>query len=256
MGAVGYVRAVWRMQKGAKARLNWKLVGPSEFVCLLASTRAGHASFLPAVPCFVSFATIPIWQSLQPSSSVISLVGSSRVIQSTLFLGEKSITSAQDSHPRSRRGPFRKPSSHVAAEQPSLHCDNVFFTCPHIALSAQPSSLSLVVPDRKLLLPLDTIIPDHPRVLPDILALDLETSLRLLGLEQEVVVAVRAVLVALFKRLHVFAETLLALFAGEDHLRGAFELVVLLLGVAFCAVEPLPAAGGADGDLGVEDVFA
>lgn len=32
--------------------------------------------------------------------------------------------------------------------------------------------------------------------------------------------------------------------------------MLLGLGVALCAVEPFVAAGGADGDLGVEDVFA
>jgi hypothetical protein len=32
--------------------------------------------------------------------------------------------------------------------------------------------------------------------------------------------------------------------------------VFLLFSVAFCTVEPFSAAGGADGDLGVEDVFA
>jgi hypothetical protein len=66
----------------------------------------------------------------------------------------------------------------------------------------------------------------------------------------------RAVLIALVELLHVFAEDLSALFACEDHLGSAFELVVLLLSVAFCAVEPLPTAWRADRDLGVEDVFA
>jgi hypothetical protein len=114
------------------------------------------------------------------------------------------------------------------------------------ALSAQPRRVSLIVPDSRRLLSLDAIVPDHPRVFPDVFALDLQTCLWLLGLQQEVVVAVRAVLVALLKRFHVFAEALLALFACEDHLDGALELVVLLLAVTLGAVEPLPAARRAD----------
>ena len=70
------------------------------------------------------------------------------------------------------------------------------------------------------------------------------------------VIAVGAVLVALVVLLHVLAERLLALLAEEGHLGGAPEPVVLRLSVAFRAVEPLLAAGGANGDLGVEYVLA
>lgn len=70
------------------------------------------------------------------------------------------------------------------------------------------------------------------------------------------VVAVRAVFVALLELLGVLAEALLALFAGEDHLGTLLEIVVLGLGMALGAVKPLLAAGAADGDLGVEDVLA
>ena len=71
-----------------------------------------------------------------------------------------------------------------------------------------------------------------------------------------VVVAVGTVLVALLVIAHVLAERLLALLAEEGHLGRFAEAVVLGLGVALGAVEPLFAAGGADGDLGVENVFA
>jgi hypothetical protein len=134
--------------------------------------------------------------------------------------------------------------------------ENLFSNLQQPALSAQPCCLALVVPDSWCILALDTIIPDHPGVLSNILALNLESCLGLLGLQKEVVVAVRAVLVALVELFHIFAKDLSALFACENHLGRAFELMVLLLSVAFCAVEPLPAAGRADGDLGVEDVFA
>ena len=127
---------------------------------------------------------------------------------------------------------------------------------PLFLLSAQSGGLTLIVPDSRRLLPLNTIVSDHSRVFPDVFSLNLQTCLWLLGFQHEVVVAVRAVLVALLERLHVFAEDFPAFLACEDHLGGAFELVVLLFSMALCAVEPLPAAWRADCDLGVEDVFA
>jgi len=56
----------------------------------------------------------------------------------------------------------------------------------------------------------------------------------------------RAVLITIVEFRHVFPETLFAFFAGEDHFGGLFEGVGLGFGVAFGAVEPLFAAGGAD----------
>lgn len=71
------------------------------------------------------------------------------------------------------------------------------------------------------------------------------------------IIAMRTVLIALFELLHVFAEDFAAFLAREDHFEGLFEVVGwLLLRVAFGTVEPLSAAGAADRDLGVEDVFA
>jgi hypothetical protein len=133
---------------------------------------------------------------------------------------------------------------------------NYFSNHQQSAPSAQSRRLALIIPNSWCLLALDTVVPDHARVLSDVLALNLETRLGLLGLQEEVVVAMRAVLIALVELFHVFAKDFSALFACEDHLGGAFELVVLLLSVAFCAVEPLATAWRADGDLGVEDVFA
>ena len=71
-----------------------------------------------------------------------------------------------------------------------------------------------------------------------------------------VIVAVRTVLVALVILGHVLPERLLALLAEERHLRRLCQPVRLRLGVALGTVVPLPAAGCADGDLGVENVFA
>lgn len=122
--------------------------------------------------------------------------------------------------------------------------------------STQSSRLTLIVPHSRDLLLLHTLVSDHPRILPDILTLNLQARLGLHSLEEEVIVAVWAVLVALLESLDVLAEALLALFAREDHLCRAHQIMVGFLGVAFGAVEPLPAAGGADGDLCVEDVFA
>ena len=70
------------------------------------------------------------------------------------------------------------------------------------------------------------------------------------------IIAVGAVLVAFLVVDHVLTECLLALFAHERHLRRPAEAMVLGLGVALGAVKPLLAARSADGDLGVEDMFA
>lgn len=70
------------------------------------------------------------------------------------------------------------------------------------------------------------------------------------------VVAVWTVLVALFILCGIFPEALLALLAGEDHVVVLSERVVGGFTVAVGAVEPFLATGGADRDLGVENVFA
>jgi hypothetical protein len=54
----------------------------------------------------------------------------------------------------------------------------------------------------------------------------------------------------------ILAEGFLALLADEDHLEALQEGVVFFFLVARGTVEPLLAAGRADRDLGVEDVFA
>jgi hypothetical protein len=83
-----------------------------------------------------------------------------------------------------------------------------------------------------------TLILEHACILAHIIALDLQSRLRRDGLEDKVVVAVGAVLVALVKLLDVLAEALFALFAGKHHFERGLEVVLFRLGVAFCAVEP------------------
>jgi hypothetical protein len=70
-----------------------------------------------------------------------------------------------------------------------------------------------------------------------------------------VIIAMRAILVALLIHSHILPERLLALLAQERHLRRLGERVLLRRGVAFGAVVPLLTAGRADGDLRVEDVY-
>lgn len=65
-----------------------------------------------------------------------------------------------------------------------------------------------------------------------------------------------AVLVALFVDCHILAESLLALLADEGHLRCTRKRVCLRFCMAFGAVEPLLATRGANGNLGIQDVFA
>jgi len=88
---------------------------------------------------------------------------------------------------------------------------------------------------------LDPIVLEHLVVHPHVLALDRKGGLGRLGLDDEVVIAVRAVLVAFLELLGIFAEALLALLAGEDHLEALEEGVLLLLLMALDAVEPLAA---------------
>ena len=66
-----------------------------------------------------------------------------------------------------------------------------------------------------------------------------------------VVIAMRAVLVALLICGHVLAEGLLALLTDEGHVRGPRKRMRLCLRVTFGTVEPLLAARGTDGDLRV-----
>ena len=93
-----------------------------------------------------------------------------------------------------------------------------------------------------------------------LLYLDDETAFGLpcLCLDNEVVIAMGAIFVGLLELFNLFAESALALLAQEDHFHGRHELVVIapLLHVALRAVEPKFAAGGANGDLRIEDVFA
>ena len=84
----------------------------------------------------------------------------------------------------------------------------------------------------------------------------LSTVLRSLSLGHEVVVATRAVLVSLLELFDLLAEHLFALLAGENHLGSLLQLVVLFLLMALGTVEPLAAAGSANRDLGVQNVFA
>lgn len=143
-----------------------------------------------------------------------------------------------------------------------------------------PSSLAqpvrdVDIPDVLRLYLFDTLILEHsvtglarvkllrlvreaivPCVNAHVFALNLKTCLGHLGFDDEVVVAVRAVLVALLKLLGVLAEALLALLARKRHFGGLGKRVVLGFGMAFGTVEPLLAAGTADRDLGVEDVLA
>lgn len=99
----------------------------------------------------------------------------------------------------------------------------------------------LNIKDRPILLPFDPIILQHPTINPRILALKLQHRFWSHGIDNEVVVAVRTVLVGFLELLGVFAEGFAALFAGECHVCLLQERVVFRFLVAFCAVEPFPA---------------
>jgi hypothetical protein len=88
---------------------------------------------------------------------------------------------------------------------------------------------------------LDALILEHLAVHAHIVALDGQSGFGGLSFDDEVVIAVRAVLVTLVHVLGVLAETFLAFLAGERHVKGLEEVVGFLLVVALCAVEPLAA---------------
>lgn len=88
------------------------------------------------------------------------------------------------------------------------------------------------------------------------------------------VVTVRAVLVAtqpsksvpdacanrddlrIFHLLCIFSEAFFTLLARECHVEALRQGMLLALLMALCTIKPLAATRGADGDLGVEDMFA
>ena len=72
----------------------------------------------------------------------------------------------------------------------------------------------------------------------------------------KVIVTVRAVLITLIELRGIFPEGFLALLTDKRHLGRLCEPVGLRFGVAFGAIEPLLAAGRADGNLGIQDVLA
>ena len=126
-----------------------------------------------------------------------------------------------------------------------------------LQLSAQPIRRVLDIEYRSLRLGPHALILEHPRIHPGVLALDLQRRLGRHGVPDEVIVAMRAVLIAVLKLLGVFSEALLAFLARKDlripvrregegrwereayELKGLLERVVFLFGVAFRAVEPL-----------------
>jgi hypothetical protein len=122
------------------------------------------------------------------------------------------------------------------ASSPLLRFFNPYFPPFH---QVDPIGLALYVEYGPPLVVLDALVLEHTIVHAGVLALDAERGLRDDGLEDEVVIAVRAVLVGLLELLRVLAEALLALLARERHLEGLPQLVRLLLVVAVGAVEPL-----------------
>ena len=73
-----------------------------------------------------------------------------------------------------------------------------------------------------------------------------------------VIIAVGAELVSLLEFTDILAEYFLALLACKYHFGGSFQFVVITHGllVALGAIKPSLAAGGADGNLGVQNMFA
>lgn len=86
-----------------------------------------------------------------------------------------------------------------------------------------------------LLLPL---VLEHPAVHASVFSFDRDGGVGRLGINDEVVVAVRAVFVRVIELLGILAEAFLAFLAGEGHLKSLQERMCLLFLVALGAVEP------------------
>lgn len=106
------------------------------------------------------------------------------------------------------------PSSHAPVKQPYAAKSNLHFP-NHKTRSTQLIRRLLNIKDRPRLLSSESIVLQHPTIHPRVLALELEHGLRGHGLEDEMVVAVGTVFIALFEFLGIFSEDLLAFFAGE-----------------------------------------
>lgn len=90
-------------------------------------------------------------------------------------------------------------------------------------------------------LPSCSVIFQEPIVHASIVTFDGERWFGNLGFNDEVVIAVRAVFVAVIELLCIFAEALFALFAGKCHVERLHEWVLLLFGMAFGTVKPFAA---------------
>lgn len=77
----------------------------------------------------------------------------------------------------------------------------------------------LNIENRSLLLALYPIILEHASVYARILTLKLEGWRWCFGIENEVVVTVRAILVTVFEFLGVFSKALLAFLTGKGHVK-------------------------------------
>ena len=122
---------------------------------------------------------------------------------------------------------------------------------------AQPVSGVPDIEYRSLLLPPEAVVFQHPRVDPSILSFDFQARFGRDGVNDEVVVAMRAVFIAygevsgafsgrsvyrpFFKLLGVFAEALLALLACKGHVQALQQRMVFLLMVTLGAVKPFAA---------------
>lgn len=121
----------------------------------------------------------------------------------------------------------------------TLACSPLTLPCsPPLLPLAHPLTDALQTPYGLRGIFAHAVVLEHPGILSQILTLNLEAGLRGDGVEDKVVVAVGAVLVAVVKLLDVLAEALFALFAGKHHFQRRLQVVRFRLGVAFGAIEP------------------
>lgn len=116
-----------------------------------------------------------------------------------------------------------------------------FILCDCIVRLAQFVSILIGIEERSKEFLFLSIVLKHPVVHADVFAFNSNGGLWCFGVNNEVVITMRAVFVALVELLGVLAEALLALLAGKDHFVSLLKRVAFGLMMTLGAVEPFTA---------------
>jgi len=100
------------------------------------------------------------------------------------------------------------------------------------------------------------VIFDHSCIFPGIIAFNPKDRSGSLCVDHVVIIAMRAVFVALLIHFHVLAERLFALLTYESHFHGSFERMGRSFSMTLGTIEPHLAARCPNGNLGIQNMLA